>query len=247
MEHRLDPICELHVPCKCCGEQASLYGVVDFHKNCEIVRRKVLDPSGIPIYYHRCPACGFLFTVAFDHFTHDDFRRHIYNADYGLVDPDYLDTRPRSNATGIGQMFAGAKDLRILDYGGGNGLFAELLRGQGFALADSYDPFVAEHSTKPAHRYSCVISFEVVEHSHEPARTFPGMILFSTLIQPPNIDQMGLGWWYAGPRNGHVSLYSKASLEAVARPHGFKFASFNDNLHVLWRELPEFAKAFIRG
>jgi hypothetical protein len=35
--------------CKCCGAPAFLYGVVDFHKNCEIYRRKVLDLSGIPI------------------------------------------------------------------------------------------------------------------------------------------------------------------------------------------------------
>ena len=62
-----------------------------------------------------------------------------------------------------------------------------------------------------------------------------GLILFSTLLQPADIDQQGLNWWYAGPRNGHVSLFSRASLGRLVDPFGLKLGSFNDNLHVLYR------------
>jgi 2-polyprenyl-6-hydroxyphenyl methylase/3-demethylubiquinone-9 3-methyltransferase len=228
---------------------------VDFHKNCESIRRKVLDLSGIPIYYYRCPDCRFIFTTAFDHFTKEDFCRYIYNEEYLLVDPDYQQLRPRGNAEFLCQLFAGAKPQRILDYGGGHGLLAELLRAGGFSQVDTYDPFVPRYSARPPHRYDCVVSFEVAEHSTDPAGTFadmndlvlePGLVLFSTLLQPADIDQQHLSWWYVGPRNGHVSLYSRASLEALARPHRFKLGSFNDNLHVLFREIPDFAKPFIR-
>lgn len=255
MSSILTPICPKQTPCKCCGAIAVLYGVVDFHKNCEIIRRVVFGPSGIPIYYYRCPACQFIFTNAFDHFAHADFAREIYNADYALVDPDYRDVRPQGNANFLIQMFKAAAPQRVLDYGGGNGALAAALRAAGFPQADTYDPFVPEHSARPTHRYDCIVSFEVIEHSPTPIQTFadmnallaePGLILFSTLVQPPDIDQQGLAWWYAGPRNGHVSLHSKASLERIAQLLGLQFGSFNDNAHVMFRQVPEFAKHFIQ-
>src|SRR5260370_4121273 len=94
--------------CKCCGAMAPLYGVVDFHKNCEVYRRKVLDVSGVPIYYYRCPACQFIFTTAFDHFTKEDFLRYIYNEEYLLVDPDYQEVRPRGNSVALSSLFSAA-------------------------------------------------------------------------------------------------------------------------------------------
>jgi SAM-dependent methyltransferase len=255
MKSGLHAICAERTPCKCCGALALPCGVVDFHKNCEIYRRKVLDISGVPIYYHRCPACQFIFTTAFDHFTNDDFVKYIYNEQYLEVDPDYREARPRGNAGLLCNLFSGVRPRRILDYGGGNGALAELLRAEGFSHVDTFDPFVPRHSARPTDRFDCVVSFEVVEHSNDPARAFAdmnefvtssGLILFSTLLQPADIDHVGLNWWYAGPRNGHVSLYTRASLERLAQPFGFKLGSFNDNLHVLFREVPDFAKHFIR-
>jgi hypothetical protein len=254
MSTELRPIVEKHTTCKCCGALSDLHGVVDFHKNCEIYRRRVLDISAVPIYYYRCPECGFLFTTAFDHFTTDDFRRHIYNEDYILVDPDYQAVRPRANAATLCNLFSREKPPRVLDYGGGQGLLADLLLQAGFPQVDTYDPFVARHAERPAQRYDCVVSFEVVEHSTDPAGTFRdmtqfltdrGLAVFSTLLQPPNIDELGLSWWYAGPRNGHVSLFSRASLLRVTQPCGFLLGSFSENLHMLFRELPPFAAHFL--
>ena len=125
-----------------------------------------------------------------------------------------------------------------------------------FATCDTYDPFVPGHADQPAGRFDCVVSFEVVEHSTDPAQSFadmndslidPGLILFSTLLQPGDIDRQGLNWWYAGPRNGHVSLYSRASLAKVVRRFGLKLGSFNESMHVLYREIPHFASHFLRS
>ena len=256
MNSGLQAIGTQETPCKCCGAPAFLYGVVDFHKNCEIYRRKVLDLSGIPIYYHRCTVCQFIFTTVFDHFTKEDFRRYIYNQEYLLVDPDYPEARPRTNAAFLSSLFSVVRPHRILDYGGGNGTLAELLCTAGFTQVNTYDPFVPHHADKPAGRFDCVVSFEVLEHSTDPARSFAdmndsltdtGLILFSTLLQPADIDRQGLNWWYAGPRNGHVSLYSRASLAKVVRRFGLKLRSFNESMHVLYREIPEFARHFIRS
>lgn len=254
MAHLPTPPCEQHTLCKCCGGGASLYGVVDFHKSCEEARGKFLSLAGIPVYYYRCQKCEFIFTTAFDHFSIEDFRRDIYNESYVLVDPDYLEVRPHANAGVISRLFADNKPQAILDYGGGNGQLSDQLRIRGFPIVDTYDPFVPEFSAKPVRRYDCVVSFEVAEHSTDPLRTFTemtellserGLILFSTLVLPKDIDQQRLNWWYAAPRNGHVSLFSRSSLQAIVQRLQFKVGSFSDNLHVLFREVPDFAKAFL--
>jgi 2-polyprenyl-3-methyl-5-hydroxy-6-metoxy-1,4-benzoquinol methylase len=255
MKMEFQPICPKEAPCKCCGARALRYGVVDFHKNCEVYRNNALDMSGIPIYYHRCPACGFIFTTAFDHFTNEDFERYIYNAEYPLIDPDYKVARPRGNAGLLCNLFQNAKPRRMLDYGGGSGVLAETLRRVGFAHVETYDPFVPRFSTKPSDRFDCVVCFEVVEHSTDPASLFgdmndtlddSGIILFSTLVQPADIDRQGLNWWYAAPRNAHVSLYTKTSLYKIGERFGFHFGSFTESYHVFFREIPDFARHFIK-
>ena len=256
MSSGLQAVCAQQSLCKCCGALAFRYGVVDFHKNCEMYRRKVLDISGVPIYYHRCPVCQFIFTTAFDQFTKEDFLRHVYNEDYLLVDPDYLEQRSQGNAALLYRLFSNARPRRILDYGGGNGVLAESLRAAGFPDVETYDPFVPRHSVRPCDRFDCVVSFEVLEHSTDPAQTLTdinefltdaGLILFSTLVQPADIDEHGLNWWYAGPRNGHVSLYTRTSLAMLGQPFGFILGSFNDSMHVFFRQVPDFARHFIKA
>jgi len=252
----LQAVCEKHAICKCCGAVAFAYGVVDFHKNCELYRgRSVLGISGVPIYYHRCPVCQFIFTTAFDHFTKDDFLQHIYNGDYLLVDPDYQEARPKANAAWLCNVFSQGKPRQLLDYGGGSGVLAESLRASGFADTMTYDPFVPRHSTRPSRRFACIVSFEFLEHTTHPTMTIadmnecladPGLIIFSTLVQPADIDAQGLNWWYAGPRNGHVSLYSKMSLAVLGQRHGFALGSFSDSMHVFFRAVPDFARHFIK-
>jgi len=240
--------------CKCCGSQSPLFGVIDFHKSCP-AWLKVFEISGIPVYYYRCPECGFIFTTAFDHFTMEDFRRHIYNSDYLLVDPEYQEVRPRDNAAFIAKVFRYLKPERILDDGCGAGQLGEMLRAAGFSQVDGYDPFVPGHDVRPPHRYDFIVCFEVLEHSTDPARTLGeindlltenGLILFSTLLQPPDIEQQGLNWWYALPRQGHVSLYSRASLLKLAQPFGFHFGSYDNDVHVLFRTIPDCAKHIIK-
>ena len=152
--------------------------------------------------------------------------------------------RPRHNAAIVTRLLAQAKPTRILDYGGGNGKLADLLRGNGFSDVTTYDPYVPRFDQKPDGQFDCVICFEVIEHSTEPARTLfditsmltdSGIILLSTLLQPDDIDSQGLAWWYAAPRNAHVSLYSAASLEALARRAGFQVHSLDQSYHLFYR------------
>lgn len=238
-------------PCKCCGAEAVLFGATDFSKNCEDRRRPPLPATGIMIDYLRCPRCGFVFTVAFDDFSPDEFRHHIYNEGYADVDPDFALVRPAGNAEWISKvLFPTQRSLRFLDYGGGDGKLASHLGAAGFSHVDTYDPFY--HVERPSGRYDVITCFEVFEHTPAPLETLrdirsfladPGLLVFSTLLQPADIEQVGVNWWYAAPRNGHVSLHSRDSLTALLRQAGLKWASFNEFAHAAYRgRMPGFAK-----
>jgi 2-polyprenyl-6-hydroxyphenyl methylase/3-demethylubiquinone-9 3-methyltransferase len=191
----------------------------------------------------------------FDGWTQTDFLRNIYNSDYVVVDPDYIERRPASNAQWVADLFCDSTStIRVLDYGGGSGRFAEILRGRGFD-AQTYDPF-SEHGVLPGGRFNLITSFEVMEHSSRPRDVVrmlaglladEGMIVLSTLVQPRDFDGVGLNWWYVGPRNGHISIFSQRSLVGLFAAHGLKLASLSDNLHLAFRSLPAFAPNALTG
>lgn len=137
----LKPLSAASQPCKVCAGPAALYGVVDFHKSCEEARGFRLPLSGLPIYYRRCANCKFFFTDAFDDWSTEQFKEHIYNDGYQTVDPDYQTARPRSNADVVARLWGAIKaQTRVLDYGGGNDAFCAVLRANGFPIAVTYDP-----------------------------------------------------------------------------------------------------------
>ena len=235
--------------CKVCRGPSLLFGVVDFHKSCVEAQGRKLPLCGYPVYYRRCARCGFSFTDAFDGWTAEEFRRRIYNDDYILVDPDYVEARPAANARLVAESFQASRDsMRILDYGGGSGLLAERLRERGFSAA-SYDPF-ARLDEVPDERFDLITCFEVMEHVPQPRETVAamvsllkddGVILFSTLEQPAEFERVGLNWWYAAPRNGHISLYTPAALACLFKAHGMSVGSFSAVLHIAYGRVPGFA------
>ena len=242
--------------CKICGELALVYGEVDFNKSCHEIAGTVLPRSGISIAYNRCPKCEFLFSTAFDSWSKQDFVENIYNDQYVVVDPDYKIDRPVSNAGFLSRLFEKDKaSLSVLDYGGGNGTLARSLCAADFRTADTYDPLVAEFSTLPSEKFAVVSSFETLEHTPDPLGAIqemgklvddPGIVVFSTMVQPGDFAAQRLGWWYVGPRNGHISIFSRRSLTVAWKRAGFTFGSFNDNFHVAFRGIPAFAKHLFR-
>lgn len=243
-------------PCKVCDTPASLFGVIDFNRSCEEARGLYLPLSGIAIYYRKCPACGFLFTDSLDDWTEADFKKYIYNDEYFMLDPDYRETRPVANAQFIARLFDNDKSKpHVLDYGGGNGRFGDALRSNGFPAVETYDPFTPEFSRLPKGRFELVSCFETIEHLPDPISGIaalaglvaePGIVVFSTLVQPADLATQKMSWWYIGPRNGHISLFTKSSLTIAWNRLGFQTGSFNDNLHVAFRRIPDFASHLIK-
>jgi len=255
----MKPLLPTETNCKCCSHVAELYGVCDFSKRTDDGDSGVLSSkaAGIPIYYYRCGSCGFVFSRQFDHFTHEDFAKKIYNEEYSLIDPEHLEKRPKANARLIKNFFSAYKDeLRILDYGGGTGVLCRELEKDGFKAIETYDPFLNKNHSKPTGRFNLILCLEVFEHIVDPYQTLSemasfleehtGLLILSTLIQPENIDQIKTNWWYICPRNAHISIHTQLSLQIVFKRVGMHYMTANQDLHCAFRNLPYFAKHLIR-
>lgn len=235
----------------CLGE-AELLDVVDLNKSCEEARGRHLNLSGVPIYYALCKDCGFCFAPQMCEWPREKFSALIYNESYVLVDPDYILERPQANAEYLLQLLgSSARGVRHLDFGGGQGLLSDLLRDSGWD-SSSFDPFVDEQ-VEPATlgKFDLITAFEVFEHVPDVRHLVSelrrliadnGVLLFSTLLSDGEIAPMKrLTWWYASPRNGHISLHSQRSLTRLVSDSGFALHSFTPNLHVCWRTAPAWA------
>jgi SAM-dependent methyltransferase len=248
-ELSLRPVSTAQIACKICEREAALYGVVDMHRPCLIPGGHVPPLSGLPVYYRRCGHCGFLFTDAFDDWSEDEFKTHIYNDDYLAFDPDYVTVRPTANAGLVTSLWTAHKSaMRVLDFGGGNDVFCQALRASGFREAVTYDPMVSEYAAKPDGKFDLVTCFETLEHLPDPVAGIakiieclaePGAVFYSTLTQPADFDGLGMSWWYVGPRNGHISIFTTQSLTHAWARHGYKHASLNNGMHLAFRELPK--------
>lgn len=243
--------------CSVCSGACSLLDVVDFNKSCEEPRGKFLSLSGVPIYYAVCSRCGFCFAPEMLKWSLDDFERKVYNDQYAFVDPDYINVRPRANATSLLAMFSNLpRSVRHLDYGGGNGVLVEILRNSEWNSL-SYDPFVnRDVSTDRLGQFDLITAFEVFEHVPDVQQLMSllrsllspnGLVLFSTLLSDGNVRlNQRLTWWYASPRNGHISLYSRNSLALLAQKAGWNFGSFSAGFHVFCSQVPPWAAHRIR-
>lgn len=218
--------------CKICGCHAPAFDSCDINRGGP-PGAATRPQTGQALMYHLCTNCGFMFATQLDHWQPNDFAHYIYNERYVDVDPDYEYARPMANAAMLLSMLGQQPaSFRLLDFGAGSGFLAQQLRAAGMA-ADSEDPYSKAgseqipQSAEPV--YDVVCAFEVLEHSPNPLHTLAlikarlkpgGRAIISTLLQPVEISEIRCNWWYCAPRNGHISLFSKASLEQALRIAG---------------------------
>jgi hypothetical protein len=255
MQTRANPI----AACKICGADSVPFDLLDFNRSCGGFLHG--RATATPVLYRRCIDCNFIFTDYFDDFTSEMWHEYIYNDDYQQIDPEYKHVRSRINAHLIRTFLVGRKHSTLgLDYGGGNGKTCMLMRDQGWVF-DSFDPF-DQTIMDPAHagKYNFSSAIEVFEHTTDPVGTLRDilskmspdriLILVSTVLSDGAVsEESGLAWWYAAPRNGHVSLYSRKSLSKLAFSNGLQSLSIGSGPHFLFRghATDEVRRLVIRG
>ncbi len=244
---------DLHAPsftaCKVCNGNSVLYDAVDFYRAAHPINYP-FGLSTIPIYFYRCEHCGFVFTRAFDRFSAEGWRKFVYNKEYfARLDPDYQMTRPRLNAEvllAICKLF-GREKVLAADYGGGNGALSRILRSKGIQFY-THDPYEASDVPEEYFgKFNLVSSFEVLEHTTEPIETFKDilsligerfLLVLSTQCSHGLIDATRrLAWNYVAPRNGHVSIYTRQSLQRIAKGFALDYLPVSRGLHLFGRGL----------
>jgi SAM-dependent methyltransferase len=246
------------IACPVCNGACLPLPAVDFNKSCEDKDGMALQATGIPVSYALCTQCGFCHAPEIASWSLEQFEDRIYNAGYVTIDPDYVERRPQANSAALHAMFgAGAAAIRHLDYGGGSGLLSGSLRECGWD-SSSYDPFV-DRDLSPGQlgQFNLISSFEVFEHVPDPGRLMAdlrtllapgGIVVFSTLTSDGNLQPgQRPDWWYAAPRNGHISLFSRRSLAVLAQQGGFQFASFSPGFHVYFTTVPAWASHLLKA
>lgn len=235
------------VRCKICGGHSAPFDLLDFNKTATSDKYRC-GFSSIPVMYFKCEKCNFIFTDFFDNFEPDWWTTYVYNNEYYAgIDPDYHEVRPRYNVRWLKSLLAGRKDEVIgLDYGGGNGATASLMRAAGWTF-DCWDPYgCKDESDTRIGRYNFCSTSEVFEHTTDPLKSLRDilyrcspdrlMIMLGTGAHDGAVsDETRLTWWYAAPRNGHISLYSRASLRHMADQAELGYVSFSKGTHILTR------------
>jgi 2-polyprenyl-3-methyl-5-hydroxy-6-metoxy-1,4-benzoquinol methylase len=233
--------------CKICEGDTAVFDLVDFNKTCH-VRRYPFGVARIPVVYYKCIDCEFIFTDFFDGFTGDQWTTYVYDEQYYVdVDPEYADVRPKNSALLFEAFLAGRKDAVIgLDYGGGNGRTTEYMRDAGWSY-DCWDPFDRTDMTYGCEgKYNFCTSIEVFEHTPDPVGSLKTLVekctpdklivMIGTCVHDGVVtDETRLNWWYAAPRNGHISLYSRRSLKVLAAKFGLTYVSMSGKTHLLVR------------
>lgn len=98
------------------------------------------------------------------------------------------------------------------------------MRRLGYGAIQTYDGFHPDHRERPDRTFNLVTCFETIEHMLDPvggARDIAsflsedGLLILSTLVQPEDVLKERMGWWYVGPRNGHITIFTRRSLEIL--------------------------------
>lgn len=226
------------MPCLICNGDVKHVASIPFMKSCE---EGSMD--GERIDYVRCVDCGHVHAPSMCDKPPEWFSEHIYNADYVKFDPEYMGIRAERQAKNLVYAFSWArKRIQHLDYGGGDGRLSVMMASKGFDSA-TYDPFVDDSMVMGS--FNLITAFEVLEHVPDPHGAMAtiasmldddGMLIASTELN----DHHDIGtWWYAAPRNGHISLFSTESLGRLALKHGLQARIASNGTHMFFRNLPD--------
>ena len=218
--------------CRFCGGECSEFS------SAQVLSHKAL--------YLNCEMCGSL-QVANPFWLANAHKDGIHDTDAGLVQRCLTVNR----LIGTVLTLNGNSGSNGVDWGGGTGLLARLLRNQGFECL-SYDKYASqqlaagfianEHQLNSKKTF--VTAIECVEHLIDPVDALKQVVqstelfMFTVELLPfptPNPADKN-PWWYFVPEAGqHVTFPSKAGLESYREVLGFNFYAQIGLLHVFSR------------
>ncbi len=191
-----------------------------------------------PAKYRFCERCRFLF-IESPNWLEEAYKVPINVSDTGIMARNLN----LSRITSVLLYFLFSKKGKFLDYAGGYGIFTRLMRDIGFDFYwhDPYSTNLMARGFEFAEGMSgfeLLTCFEAIEHMREPMKEMEKMFGFSdsvlcttTLLpaQIPNPDD----WVYYGLDHGqHISFYSLATFQFMAKKFGYNLYSNRKNIHM---------------
>jgi len=199
---------------------------------------QVLDKYDVD--YHLCPNCGLLVLPA-PTWLDEAYEQAIYVGDAGLL----RRSRRLAVATSLLIRTEGLSHGRFLDWGGGYGALARMMRDKGFDFytTDAYAKNVLAPSFDGNEKesYDLVTAFEVMEHLVDPYADLLEVskendrFFFTTLLVPDPVPKPGEWWYFAEGSGQHITFHTKKSLTILGERLGYQVASNGDNYHLFHR------------
>ncbi|MET0328551.1 MAG: class I SAM-dependent methyltransferase [Luteimonas sp.] len=187
--------------------------------------------------YRRCRRCGYV-SVVDPHWLEEAYSIAITALDTGIVERNLW----LADATCALLRWSFPEVRTAIDYGGGTGLLARLMRDRGhdFHWHDAYSPNLLARGFDAGQdeAFDLLTAFELIEHLPDPwpvleqfRKRAPRWLLSTELLpEAPRLEQ----WWYFAPETGqHIGFFSRAALEVVAERVRMRLSSNDRNLHVL--------------
>ncbi len=214
--------------------------------NCKICKSQVRSVQTLKIRksysadYFLCGNCGFLF-VGNPTWLPEAYNEPINKSDTGYV----LRNVYLSRKTLVLFYFLFGKNKTFLDFAGGYGILARLMRDYGlnFFTTDIYTKNIfAQDFEYKDENIDALTCFECFEHFLNPdveikkVFSLSSNIFFSTRLIPEN-SLPPSNWEYYGINHGqHIAFYSKKTLQFIAKENNVNFYTDGKNLHLFTKK-----------
>jgi hypothetical protein len=195
-----------------------------------------------PAHFERCGSCGMVMAAEPD-WLEAAYSAAITSLDIGLLDRCLL----LANVTCAVLRSERLRDGRFLDWAGGYGTLTRLMRDRGYDFSH-WDPlaenvFARGHDDRAPEqqRFDLVTGFEVLEHLVDPVEELADVargtdrLLMTTQLLPEPVPAPGEWWYYTLETGQHISLYTRESVQRLARRLGFDGAVSGQFLHLFHR------------
>lgn len=214
---------EENIHCKICENNT------DFFSEAFLLNKYIIK-------YYICKNCSFIQTEN-PYWLKEAYSDAINYSDIGILKRNLDLINPTKNIIN----FFFDKKQNFIDYGAGYGIFVRIMRDKGYSFFwnDRYcENLFARNFEATEDNYELLTAYEVFEHLENPLEEiklmlkYSGNILFTTYLLPNNKPKPGEWWYYALDHGQHISIYTKKSLEILAKKINKKLVSNGKNIHL---------------